>query len=303
MGTLRAAILGKKDGWHVQSLRQALSDRGIESSCFATTGLVSRCATAMPLVEAGGEDLLGYDLLFVRSVPGGSLEQVIYRVDLLHRLQSLGVRVINSADVIERAVDKLYTLSILEDAGLPVPATVACERFEQAMEAFSYLGGDVVVKPLFGSEGRGMLRVSDPDLAYRVFSALEQSRYVYYLQEYLPHENSDFRVFVVAGKSLGVMRRDGTDWRSNVARGARVARAEAVPEIENLALEAASLFDADYLGVDVIRVEDGRIMLLEVNGIPGWRGFLEATGINAGEVLVEHVLNESGCRPNGQGFF
>jgi len=300
---LKAAILGRQDGWHVQSLRRALSGRGIESSCFAATRLVCRCAMAMPSMEAGGEDLSAYDLLFVRSVPGGSLEQVIYRVDSLHRLQGLGVRVINSASVIERTVDKLYTLSVLEDAGLPVPATIACERSEQAMEAFLCLGGDVVVKPLFGSEGRGMLRVSDPDLAYRVFFALEQNHYIYYLQEYLPHENRDFRVFVVAGKSLGVMKRDGTDWRSNVARGARVARAEAEPEIENLALEAASLFDADYLGVDVIRVEDGRVMLLEINGIPGWRGFLKATGIDAGEVLVESVLNEFCCRQNGQGLF
>ncbi|MFP4481950.1 MAG: RimK family alpha-L-glutamate ligase [Thermovirgaceae bacterium] len=300
---MRAAILGRMDGWHVQSLRRALSGRGIESSCVAATRLVSRCATAKPPLEAAGEDLSGCDLLFVRSVPGGSLEQVIYRVDSLHRLQGLGVRVINSAAVIERTVDKLYTLSVLEDAGLPVPATVACERSEQAMEAFLCLGGDVVVKPLFGSEGRGMLRVSDPDLAYRVFSALEQNRYIYYLQEYLPHENRDFRVFVVSGKSLGVMQRDGTEWRSNVARGARVARAEAVPEIESLALEAAALFDADYLGVDVIRVEDGRVMLLEINGIPGWRGFLKATGINAGEVLVESVLNESCCRRKRKGFF
>jgi RimK family alpha-L-glutamate ligase len=303
MGALRAAILGKKDGWHVQDLRRTLSSRGIEASCFAATRLVSRCSTFNPSLEAGGEDLSGYDLLFVRSVPGGSLEQVIYRIDALHRLQGLGVRVINPAAVIERSVDKLYTLSILEDSGFPVPATIACEHSEQAMEAFLCLGGDVVVKPLFGSEGRGMLRVSDPDLAYRVFSALEQNRYIYYLQEYLPHDNRDFRVFVVAGESLGVMQRKGTDWRSNVARGARVAPAGAVPEIEKIALEAANLFDADYLGVDVIRVEDGRIMLLEVNGIPGWRGFLKATGINAGEVLVESVLKESRCRRNGPGIF
>lgn len=303
MGALRAAILGKRDGWHVQQLGRALSCRGVETACFPATRLVSRCAAAGPPLEVDSEDLSGYDLLFVRSIPGGSLEQVIFRVDALHRLQGLGVRVINPAGVIERTVDKLHTLSVLEDAGLPVPATVACERSEQAMEAFAALGGDVVVKPLFGSEGRGMLRVSDPDLAYRVFSALEQNRYIYYLQEYLPHNNRDFRVFTVAGESLGVMRRDGADWRSNVARGARVARAGSVPEIEGLALEASALFDADYLGVDVIKVEDGRIMLLEVNGIPGWRGFLKATGINAGEVLVESVLRESGCRGDRQDLF
>lgn len=214
-------------------------------------------------------------------------------MDALHRLQSLGVRVINSASVIERTVDKLFTLCLLEEAGLPVPGTVACERFDQAMEAFGELGGDVVVKPLFGSEGRGMLRVTDVDLAYRVFSALEQQHYVFYLQEFLPHANRDYRLFVVAGRVIGAMQRMGSNWRSNVAQGAQVVPAEPDSAMEALALEAAGVVDAEYIGVDILRTVDGMNVLLELNGIPGWRGFLKATGIDAGEILVDHVLGES----------
>ncbi|MCF7935680.1 MAG: RimK family alpha-L-glutamate ligase [Synergistales bacterium] len=286
---MRVAILGKRDGWHVRSLQRSLGCRGIDASCLSATRFLSRCGGAPPL-ESGGVDLAALDVLFVRSVPGGSLEQVIYRIDALHRLESLGVRVVNTAAVIERTVDKLFTLATLEGAGLPVPATVACERFDQAMEAFAELGGDVVVKPLFGSEGRGMLRVDDPELADRVFSALEQQRYVFYLQEYLPHGNCDYRVFLMGGEVLGAMRRCGTGWRTNVAQGGRVAPVEMDRELERLALEAAAVVEADYLGVDILRTDDGRTMLLELNGIPGWRGFLKATGIDAGEVLIHRVF-------------
>ncbi|HCR37919.1 MAG TPA: RimK family alpha-L-glutamate ligase [Synergistaceae bacterium] len=293
MGTLRAAILGRGDGWHVRSLHDSLARRGIEAAYLPSTRIVSRCApSGTPLIESGGIELGSLDMLFVRSLPGGSLEQVIYRVDALHRLQDLGVRVINSAAVIERTVDKLFTLCLLEKAGLPVPATVACEKLDQAMEAFEELGGDVVVKPIFGSEGRGMIRVSDTDLAYRVFSALEQQHYIFYLQEFLPHANRDYRLFIVDGKVIGAMRRTGRNWKSNVAQGAQVAQVEPDRAMKALALEAAGVFDADYLGVDLLRTVDGRNFLLEVNGIPGWRGFQKATGIDAGDVLVDHILGE-----------
>ncbi len=293
MGTLRAAILGRGDGWHVRSLHDSLARRGIEAACLPSTRIVSRCApSGTPLIESGGIELGSLDMLFVRSLPGGSLEQVIYRVDALHRLQDLGVRVINSAAVIERTVDKLFTLCLLEKAGLPVPATVACEKLDQAMEAFEELGGDVVVKPIFGSEGRGMIRVSDTDLAYRVFSALEQQHYIFYLQEFLPHANRDYRIFIVDGKVIGAMRRTGRNWKSNVAQGAQVAQVEPDRAMKALALGAAGVFDADYLGVDLLRTVDGRNVLLEVNGIPGWRGFQKATGIDAGDVLVDHILGE-----------
>ncbi|MEA3507563.1 MAG: RimK family alpha-L-glutamate ligase [Synergistota bacterium] len=291
MGDLRAAVLGRSDGWHVNSLRESLTRRGVDVVCLPATRLVSRCAAAgRPSLESVEKDMGALDMLFVRSVPGGSLEQVIYRIDALHRLQAMKIRVINSASVIERTVDKLFTLCLLENAGLPVPATVACERFDKAMEAFEELGKDVLVKPLFGSEGRGIIRVTDVDLAYRVFSALEQSGYVFYVQEFLPHANVDYRVFVVGGRAIGAMKRTGKSWRTNVAQGARVMPVEADGAMEAMALEAAKVVDAEYLGIDILRTVDGRTFLLELNGIPGWKGLLKATGINAGEALLDHVL-------------
>ena len=284
-------ILGRQGGWHVTALQEALARRGIVAPCFPITRLTARLS-ARPHLAATGESLDEYDVLFVRTIPGGSLEQVIFRVDALHRLENAGVRVVNSPTAIERTVDKYYTSTLLEDAGLPTPRTVVTERFDEALAAFHELGGDVVVKPLFGSEGRGMVRVSDPDIAYRVFRALELGRCVYYLQEFVPHGCQDIRAFVVGGNVVAAMVRRGKMWKTNVAQGAKTEPLALDDELREMSLRATRALGADYAGVDILSIEGGGYTVIEVNGIPGWRGLRAATGVNAAEHVVNHILNE-----------
>jgi ribosomal protein S6--L-glutamate ligase/tetrahydromethanopterin:alpha-L-glutamate ligase len=236
----------------------------------------------------------------VRAIPGGSLEQIIFRVDVLHRLENAGVRIVNPPTTIERTVDKYYTSSLLEDAGLPTPRTVVTERFDEALAAFHELGGDVVVKPLFGSEGRGMARVSDPDTAYRVFRALELGRYVYYLQEFIPHAshaphaNEDIRAFVVGDRVVAAMVRRADFWKTNVAQGAEAEPLTLSAGLVEMSLRAARALDADYAGVDILRSEEGQVYVSEVNGIPGWAKLQQVTGVDVAEILVEHVIGRGG---------
>src|SRR2546422_137063 len=88
----------------------------------------------------------------------------------------------------------------------------------------------VIVKPLFGSGGRGMVRVSDEEIAHRVFRALDLERAVYYVQEALPHEGRDIRALVVGERVVAAAWRCAEGWRTNVSQGARVERAERRPE-------------------------------------------------------------------------
>jgi RimK family alpha-L-glutamate ligase len=155
------------------------------------------------------------------------------------------------------------------------------------------LGGDVVVKPLFGAEGRGMTRVQDPDVAYRVFRALELGGYVYYLQEYMEHDNEDIRLFVIGGEVVAAMRRQGTTWKTNISVGAKGVAFTPDRELADKAVRAAAAVGADYAGVDVL-VCNGEYRLIEVNSIPAWAGLREATGIDAGAALVDYVLARSG---------
>ena len=176
-----------------------------------------------------------------RIIPGGSLEQLIYRVDALHWIENRGVRVVNSPRAIERSVDKFYTTTLLHDAGLLVPETVVCERAEEAMAAVRAMG-DVIIKPIFGSLGHGMVRVSDPETALRVVRALDQIKSVFYVQRAIDHGGRDLRIFVVGGRVIGAIERRAPagEWRTNVAIGGSAIAVDVTPEIEQVALSAAA---------------------------------------------------------------
>jgi RimK family alpha-L-glutamate ligase len=289
---LRVAVVGSTGGWHARGIAQAFAARGHACDFVAVTRMVG---STDPVGVRSREAVLdGYDVVVVRGVPRGSLEQVVFRVDALHVLAAGGVRVVNSPVAIERTVDKFLASALLARAGVPTPRTVACERAEDAAAAFAQLGGDVIVKPLFGSMGFGMARLEDPDVADRVFRALEIERAVYYLQETLAHDGEDVRAFVVGGRVLGAIARVGDGWRANLARGAQARAARLTAEQERLCLRAAEVVGTDYAGVDLLRAADGRDHVLEVNGIPGWQGFERATGVDAAAALAGHV--EALCR-------
>lgn len=288
---MRFGIIGRRGSWYVRSLQTALARRGIDAPCFPVTRLTARLGGGWPCVGCCGEPLNSCDVLLVRAIPGGSLEQVIYRMDTLHRLENAGVRVINSPSAIERTVDKYYTLSLAEDAGLPTPRTVVAERFDDAVAAYDELGGDVVVKPLFGSEGRGIVRVSDADSAHRVFKALELGKYIYYLQEYIPHGSEDIRAFVINGEVVAAMVRRGKNWKTNIANGASAGPLVLDDVLRRMSIEAARALGAVYAGVDILPCEGGGYKLIEVNGIPGWRGLQSATGIDVPGLLIDYILS------------
>jgi RimK family alpha-L-glutamate ligase len=288
---MKIAILGKKDTWYTSALQTAFGNKNIEVPCFPITSLTATVGTGKYL-SSSGNMLEAYDVLLVRAIPSGSLEQVIYRMDALHRLENLGVRVINSAETIERGVDKYYTLTRIEDLGIKVPETIVTERFDDAVEAFDELGRDVIVKPLFGSEGKGMVRVTDKDTAYRLFRAIEMGRYLFYIQRYIPHRNRDYRIFVIGSKVAAAMVRTGKDWKCNIANGADAEPFNPDSMIMDMSIRAAEVLKADYAGVDILPGEDGNNYLIEVNSIPGWRGLKKATGFDAATHIVDYVLHQ-----------
>ena len=292
---MRIAILAARQGWHTEELCRALAERGHEGRVLPYEALVARLGGAGPALSASGEDLGGCAAVLARIIPAGSLEQVIFRVDALHTLEERGIPVINSPRAIERTVDKLWTSALLERAGLPVPETVVCEHPDEALAAFRALG-DVIVKPLFGSMGLGMVRVTTEEMAFRVFRTLETIRGVYYIQRAIDHAGCDVRAFVVGGRVIGAIERSAPGWKTNLARGGRARATTLSPEWAELALRAARAVGADYAGVDLLPARDGTVYVVEVNGIPGWRGLQEATSIDVAAAIVEHLLGRVTAR-------
>jgi RimK family alpha-L-glutamate ligase len=290
---VHVTILSVREGWHTDQLCRALQARAVTTDVRAYETLVARIGSSESHGQRHPPLDVEADAVLARIIPNGSLEQIIFRVDALHWLEDRGVRVMNSPRAIERSVDKFYTSALLEHAGLRTPETVVCERGEDAVLAFRALG-DVIVKPLFGSMGLGMVRVSDEETAWRVFRALDAIRGVYYLQRAIDHGGRDVRAFVIGDRVIGAMERRasdrGPDWRTNYSRGG-VATAFALPaEWAELAVRAAQVVGADYAGVDLLPARDGTVYVLEVNGIPGWQGLQTATHIDVADAIVAHLL-------------
>jgi RimK family alpha-L-glutamate ligase len=285
----KIGILSSQRGYHVLALEDALRGRGCEVICFAVNRLAGWIGGS-PAVHVRGEHIEDCQTVIVRTIPAGSLEQIIFRMDVLHRLENLGVKVINSARSIERTVDKYYTSFLLADAGILTPRTLVTEDFDTAFAACKEMR-DVVIKPLFGSEGKGMVRVTDEETAYRVLRTWELNRYIFYLQEYVPHFQEDIRAFVIGNRIVAAMVRRGTGWKTNVSQGAKVAPVELSPAMEALALQAVKAIDLDYAGVDLMRSEDGKDYVVEINSIPGWRGLQKTTTQDIAGLIIEHVMS------------
>jgi RimK family alpha-L-glutamate ligase len=293
---VRFAILAARQGWHTDQLCRALAERGHEGRVLPYEALIGRFGDGGSSFTATGEELRSFGAVLARIIPAGSLEQIVFRVDALHALEERGVLVVNSPRTIEQTVDKLWTTALLAGAGLRVPETVVCERPDDAMAAFRSLGGDAIVKPLFGSMGLGMVRVSDEDVAFRVFRTLETLRGVYYVQRAIDHAGCDLRVFVVGGRVLGAIERSAPGWKTNLARGGRARGVTLDAPYAELALAAARAVAADYAGVDLLPARDGSVYVVEVNGIPGWRGLQEATSSDVAAAIVEHLLGRVAAR-------
>jgi RimK family alpha-L-glutamate ligase len=277
-------------GWHVQDLRRAADRLAIEFTAMPFPELTGRVGGDRAGVSVRNTSLSNFDGVLVRMMPPGSLEQVVFRMDTLHRLAAAGVPVMNSPGAIEASVDKYLTLAKIEGAGLKVPTTWCGESAKSALAAFQELGRDVVVKPLFGSEGRGLVRVTDLETARRIFHALERIGSVLYLQKYIPNSGSDLRVFVLGERILGAIRRfaPSGDWRTNVAVGGRAVAVSIDSDVERLALQAARAVGARMAGVDLLEDRNGELLVLEVNAVPGWKALSSATGVDvASEILKE----------------
>jgi ribosomal protein S6--L-glutamate ligase len=279
-------ILSAGDGWHVRDLRRAAGDLRVTVELADFRKLTAG-------VSGSGDTLPHADRVLVRTMPPGSLEQVVFRMDALQRWQAAGLPVLNPPAALEACIDKYLAAARLQAAGITVPETIVCQDADAAQAAFATLGGDVVLKPLFGSEGRGMIRLNDVELAWRTFRTLERLGAVLYVQRFVPHEGFDLRAFVIGGRVVAAMRRTARDgWRTNIAQGGRAEVAALSREQERLALAAAEALKTPVAGVDLLPGRDGKLYLLEVNAVPGWRALAPATGVDIAAEIVRYFVND-----------
>lgn len=288
----RIALFVEKPDWHSRRLAEAFAAQGAKAVCVPLQRCGFDTGPGHGLILPGFEDALPAGAL-LRQISAGSFEQVTMRLGILHALRDLGVPVYNDARVAERCVDKSMTSFLLHRHGVPTPHTWAVESAEQAraiVEREARRDRPLVLKPLFGSQGRGLRLVgSAADLPPD-----EEVAGIFYLQRFvggLAEGWRDWRVFVVGGRAVAAMIRHGVEWRTNAARGARCEEVPATGEIAALATAAATAVGAGYAGVDIIAGVDGRLRVLEVNSMPAWKALQQVSRTDIAAALAADLLS------------
>jgi tetrahydromethanopterin:alpha-L-glutamate ligase len=287
---MRVVIFAEDPDWHCRRLAAACAARGGKVVVESLRRCRFRLGGGGPGVEVPGFGGALPELALVRLIANGSFEQVTLRLSLLHALAALGVRVVNDARAIERCVDKAMTSFLLHRAGLPTLATLVTEDAEIAAGWRAALGGDAVLKPLFGAQGTGLRRLAPDDDPPGPEAGLAG---VHYLQRYVGRDGDwhDYRVLVVGGEAVAAMIRRGRSWITNVARGGRCEGVPCRGRLAELAVGAARAVGAAYAGVDLIADEAGGLAVLEVNSMPAWKGLQSVTPIDLADAIARHALN------------
>jgi tetrahydromethanopterin:alpha-L-glutamate ligase len=274
--------------WHARRIVRSLEAFGPR----VTVSSLPHCAFDTGLKS--GIDIPGFkgalpDGVFVRSISAGTLEQITFRLGLLHALRESGVRVWNDARAIERCVDKSQTTFLLHKAGIATPRTRVCEGRVHADEYTEGLARPLVIKPLFGSQGKGIGQIS----AQNELPAPEAVDSIYYMQDFVAPADDvyeDWRVLASRHRVIAAMTRRGKSWVTNIHQGAAARTHMPDAEMVEISMAAMRAIDADYAGIDLIRTAKGELQVLEVNSNPAWRGLQSVADVNIAEAIAEDFL-------------
>jgi tetrahydromethanopterin:alpha-L-glutamate ligase len=290
-------VVSDQPDWHTRQLEAAFAAVGARAlridlaDCDFDTR--SPSGVALPFL---GSRLP--DAVHVRTLAGGSFEAITKRLGVLHALAKLGVVVWNDARAIECCVDKSMTSFLLARDGLPTPPTWTLESEESARVVVEREAshGALVLKPLFGAQGKGLRLIRRPE----ELPSPEGVAGVYYLQRFQAIGTEDFRdyrLFVLRGRVIAAMVRRASTWITNVKQGGRPFAVAPDPKMKHLAVAAAEAVGAVIAGVDMLVGADGAPTVLEVNSMPAWSGLQKVSVRNVAQAIASDLTDELACRP------
>ena len=282
------AILGSAKSWHVTALLKACSSQKLSSFVidWGTIGSIANSVNS-PEERFRPDSLHNADAILVRTMPTGTLEQVIARMDILARLSHRGSVVLNNPKSLESAIDKYITTTRLIDAGIPVPRSAIVQSPTDLKSCTDEFGGVVVLKPIFGSNGQGLVQFEGDTKQIPVFFS---ETGVAVAQEYIANAGWDARILIVGSDAFAMKRvaADG-EWRTNISCGGRAELFTPPKEWFELAHSSARAIGATIAGVDILPGSDGSPLVLEVNAVPGWQALQTVTQKNISSAILNTI--------------
>ncbi|MEM1944861.1 MAG: lysine biosynthesis protein LysX [Nitrososphaerota archaeon] len=237
-------------------------------------------------------------LIFDKPAVDVSLVRCISMYNAVHSAavrEGAGVKAIKSSDAIIYSGNKILSGAKLRASTLPIPRTAVGLDAESAEKALENIGLPAVDKPPIGSWGRLVALVKD-ELTFKTL--LEHREMIpssimrtHVIQEYIDLPNRDVRTLVIGDDVLGAVfryRGDG-DWRTNVARGGTPVTAFLNEELKEISIKTAKAIGGDVVSVDIFETSDGSYLVNEINGVPEFKGLMQATGIDVAAKVIEYV--------------
>ena len=214
-------------------------------------------------------------------------------VSALRILNDCGVPTVNTYEVAVTCGNKLETSAAFVRRGVPTPRTLVAFTPESALEAIESLGYPAVLKPLVGSWGRLISRVSDRYAAEAILEHKEilgsYHHSIFYVQEYVEKPGRDIRSFVVGDRTIGAIYRHSDHWITNTARGGIASNCPVTEELDRVSVAAANAVGGGVVAVDLVESQRG-LQVIEVNYTMEFRNSIETTGVDIPAHIVEYVL-------------
>ncbi|TEU19394.1 MAG: lysine biosynthesis protein LysX [Anaerolineales bacterium] len=264
----------------------ALQERGVD---------YNRIDPREVVFDLGGNGLGKYDAVLIRCL---SHSQAYY---ITRWLETVRMPAVSPHRVVATCGDKLLTSAALQKAGVPIPRTKVAFTPEAALEAIEEIGYPVVLKPLFGSWGRLLARVSD---RYAAEAILEHKKTlggyqhsIFYIQEYVEKPGRDIRSFVAGDETIAAIYRHSSHWITNTARGGETSHCPITPEIDRISCAAAEAVGGGVVAIDIFEVPDGHLLVSEVNHTPEFRNSIAPTGVDIPGRIIDYVLEVAAMKP------
>jgi len=289
---LRVALLSRTPlGWGTRALHAEFGLKGHLTKVIPIRALRVGFLPLQRIVGDGYDIVKDFDVVVQRVLGPGSLEEVLYALSLIQCLEAQGQVVINSEKATRNCLNKYSMLYGLSTAGIHVPRSNVVRSVEDGLRAFEDMG-DVVIKPIFGSRGTGVVRVTDPTTARYVLEEMVSHGHVPLIQEFIGHEGFDIRALVVGDSVVAAMKRVSKHFRTNISKGGIPMPFELDGKLSGLAVKASRALGCDYSGVDIV-TSDAGAFVLEVNCQPDYRALQSVTGANISSAIATMVAERA----------
>ncbi|WP_407357038.1 tetrahydromethanopterin:alpha-L-glutamate ligase [Methanolobus sp. WCC5] len=295
-------VVTDPDDWTAAAMIKEAEKRGFETF-LPGLGKTETSVGKSVRHRSEGISLSDMDAIIIRDMGPGKNDAHVFRFDVLRELEDSGVIIINSPAAIQNAANKFHASCLFSKAGLSIPETFVAQETETALQMIGQMK-DVVIKPVFGYKGMGILRVKDdtvigPDgtttgtTVQDLVSGYMDEKGMVYIQEFIENPGKDIRAFVVDGRVIGSIYRKAPDgwWLNNLSQGGTPQKCKLTKEQEKMCIDAAGAIGALYAGVDLIEGKKG-CFVLEVNATPSGAGIYKSLNINVAEHIMDALENK-----------